>query len=53
LPGPGFAYGLLAAMAFNGIQAVIAQTIPFAEAVQAWYAIQKGEQPGKILIRVS
>jgi len=43
---------LMAAMAQNGIKPVIARTIGFEQAVQAWYAIQKGEQPGKILIRV-
>jgi NADPH:quinone reductase-like Zn-dependent oxidoreductase len=43
---------LMAAMAQNGIAPVIARTIGFEQAVQAWYAIQKGEQPGKILIRV-
>jgi NADPH:quinone reductase-like Zn-dependent oxidoreductase len=44
---------LLAAMAYNGIQPVIAQTVPFGDAVQAWRGIQRGEQPGKILIKVA
>jgi NADPH:quinone reductase-like Zn-dependent oxidoreductase len=44
---------LLTAMAQNGIRPVIAKTIPFEEAVQAWREIQAGEQVGKIVVRVA
>lgn len=44
---------LLAAIAYNGIKPVVARTIPFDNAVEAWREIQRGEQLGKILIRVT
>jgi len=45
--------GLLTALAQNRIRPVIAKTIPFADAVQAWREIQGGEQLGKIVVRVA
>jgi D-arabinose 1-dehydrogenase-like Zn-dependent alcohol dehydrogenase len=44
---------LLAAIAYNGIKPVVAKTVPFDSAVEAWREIQRGEQIGKILIRVA
>lgn len=49
----GMLESLLAAIDYTGIKPVIAQTIPFADAVQAWREIQRGEQIGKILIKVA
>jgi NADPH:quinone reductase-like Zn-dependent oxidoreductase len=43
---------LLVALQRNRLAPVIAGTVPFDQAVQAWYAIQRGDQPGKILIRM-
>jgi NADPH:quinone reductase-like Zn-dependent oxidoreductase len=44
---------LLAAMAQNGIRPVIAQTVPFDDAVEAWRAIRRGERVGKVVVRVA
>jgi NADPH:quinone reductase-like Zn-dependent oxidoreductase len=44
---------LLAAIAYNGIKPVVAKTIPFDAAIDAWREIQRGEQIGKILIKVT
>ena len=44
--------GLLAAMAQNGLKAVISQVVPYAEAVKAYDAIRAGEGLGKIVIKV-
>jgi NADPH:quinone reductase-like Zn-dependent oxidoreductase len=49
----GMLESLLAAIAYNGIKPVVAKTIPFAAAVDAWREIQRGEQIGKILIKVA
>jgi NADPH:quinone reductase-like Zn-dependent oxidoreductase len=43
---------LLTAMAHNRLRPVIAKTIPYADAVQAYREIRDGEQVGKIVIRM-
>jgi NADPH:quinone reductase-like Zn-dependent oxidoreductase len=44
---------LITALAQNRLAPVIAQTVPFEDAIDAWRAIRAGEQIGKILIRVA
>jgi NADPH:quinone reductase-like Zn-dependent oxidoreductase len=44
---------LLAALAQNRIRPVIAQVVPFENAAEAWRAIRRGEQVGKIVIKVA
>ena len=44
--------GLLAAMAQNGLKAVISQVVPYAEAARAYDASRAGEGLGKIVVKV-
>ena len=43
---------LLVAMTQNRLKPVIAKTIPFADAVQAYHELRDGDHVGKVVIKV-